>query len=33
MLAFIDLIHALPIRGGKYPIHVSGGAFHQGEKN
>jgi hypothetical protein len=27
MLAFVDLIHALPTRGGKYPIHVSRGSF------
>jgi hypothetical protein len=26
MLAFVDLIHALPTRGGKYPIHVSRGS-------
>jgi hypothetical protein len=27
MLTFVDLIHALPKRGGKYPIHVSMGSF------
>jgi hypothetical protein len=27
MLAFVDLIHALPTRGGKYPIHSSRGSF------
>jgi hypothetical protein len=33
MLAFVDLIHALPTRGGKYPIHVSRGSLHRGKKN
>jgi hypothetical protein len=27
MLAFVDLIHALPTRGGQYPVHVSRGSF------
>jgi hypothetical protein len=27
MLAFVDLIHALPTRGRKVPIHVSRGEF------
>jgi hypothetical protein len=27
MLAFVDLIHALPTRGGKYPIHIPRGRF------
>jgi hypothetical protein len=27
MLAFVDLIHALPTGGGMYPIHVSRGSF------
>jgi hypothetical protein len=33
MLAFLDLIHALPTRGRKVPVHVSRGrnAFVQGE--
>jgi hypothetical protein len=26
ILAFVDLIHGLPTRGGKYPIHVSKGS-------
>jgi hypothetical protein len=33
MLAFVDLIHALLTRGGKYPIRVSMGSLHQGKKN
>jgi hypothetical protein len=32
MLAFVDLIHALPTRGGKYPIHVSRGSFASREE-
>jgi hypothetical protein len=27
MIAFVDLIHALPTREGKYTIHVSRGSF------
>jgi hypothetical protein len=32
MLAFVDLIHALPTRGGKYPIHGSRGSFASREE-
>jgi hypothetical protein len=32
MLAFVDLIHALPTGGGKYPIHVSRGSFASREE-
>jgi hypothetical protein len=32
ILAFVDLIHALPIRGGNYPIHVSRGSFASREE-
>jgi hypothetical protein len=32
MLAFVDLIHALPTRGGKYLIHVSRGSFASREE-
>jgi hypothetical protein len=31
LLAFVDLIHALQTRGGKYPIHVPRGTLHQGK--
>jgi hypothetical protein len=31
MLAFVDLIHALPTRG-EYPIHVSRGSFASREE-
>jgi hypothetical protein len=32
MLAFVDLIHALPKGGGKYPIHISRGSFASREE-
>jgi hypothetical protein len=32
-LHFVDLIHALPTRGGKYPIHASRGSFASREEN
>jgi hypothetical protein len=34
MLALVDLIHALPTRGAKYPIQFMfpGGVLHQGKK-
>jgi hypothetical protein len=32
MLAFVELIHALPTREGKYPIHVSSGSFASKER-
>jgi hypothetical protein len=32
MLVFVDLIHALSKRGGKYPIHVSRGSFASREE-
>jgi hypothetical protein len=33
MLAFVDLIHALPTRGGSTQFMFQGGALHQGKKN
>jgi hypothetical protein len=36
MLAFVDLIHALPTRGRKVPnpcFMLPGGVLHQGKKN
>jgi hypothetical protein len=32
MLAFVDLNHALPTRGGKYPNHVSRGSLASREE-
>jgi hypothetical protein len=32
MLAFVELIHALSTREGKYPIHVSSGSFASKER-
>jgi hypothetical protein len=32
MLAFVDLIHALPTGGGKYPTLVSRGSFASREE-
>jgi hypothetical protein len=32
MLEFVDLIHALPTRGRKVPIHVSRGSFASREE-
>jgi hypothetical protein len=33
MLAFVDLIHALPTRGGSTQFMFPGGALHQEKKN
>jgi hypothetical protein len=33
MLAFVDLIHALPTRGENTQFMCSGGVLHQGKKN
>jgi hypothetical protein len=33
MLVFVDLIHALPTRGGEYPIHVPRGSFASRKEN
>jgi hypothetical protein len=33
MLVFVDLIHALPQEGGKYPIHVPRGSLASRKKN
>jgi hypothetical protein len=33
MLAFVDLIHALPTRGRKVQFIFPGGVLHQGKKN
>jgi hypothetical protein len=33
MLAFVDLIHALPTKGAKYPIHVPRGSLASREEN